>query len=170
MLAGVIPGAPGDRNMPGNGCNIHNPSAPAFTHTGQDKLCQPGQSKDVDLKLPAGFVKGNILDRSVAAIARIIDEDIDPAITLEDGCECLFYGGLVFNIQGNGTSPDTDQIGNLFRITGRGPNGMTRFRIRTVSRPIPAEAPVTRMTNLFCRSPAIPTSAVLISQPKPFMA
>jgi len=65
----------------------------------QDKLRESCQPKEIYLELVACLVKGNILDRTVGAVPRVINKSVDAPLLGNNGLYSLLDGVFVSNVQ-----------------------------------------------------------------------
>lgn len=95
----MVPSPEIEHDLAGDGRDVDDGSAPLLPHVRQDELRQPGQAEDINLQLPAGFFDGHVLDGAEGAVTGIVDQDVDPALRLQDGGDTGLHRSLVRHIQ-----------------------------------------------------------------------
>ena len=84
--------------MPGDGRDVDDAAAPVLTHRRKHELAKAGKAEDVDFKLIAGIVDGNILHGSEIAVTGIVHKHVDAAFRIEYALHGCHAGSVVGNI------------------------------------------------------------------------
>jgi hypothetical protein len=84
VLGGVVPGAEGEGDLAAHGGDVDDRARALPAQVRQHELGQAGRAEQVDLELVAGLVEGDVLGGAVESEPGVVDQDVDPALPVED--------------------------------------------------------------------------------------
>ena len=91
MLGRVVPGAVGREDPTAHRRNVDDSARALRPHVRQDELGEVREAEQVDLELVSRVVERDVLDGSIEAEARVVDQNVNPSFRFDDAA----HGPLV---------------------------------------------------------------------------
>ena len=84
----------------------------------QHKLGEAREAKEVHLKLVACLVDGDVFNSSVGAVARVVDEHVNAAFSVNNLLHGGFHGDLIGNVHAECLHALRGELFNLLNAAG----------------------------------------------------